>query len=219
MKYRYIFFDLDGTLTDPKEGITKSVQYALKKAGIVEEDLSKLEPFIGPPLIDSFREFYGFTPEEAGKAVSDYREYFTKEGIFQNKLFDGVQEMLQGLKDMGCIVAVASSKPEPFVRQILEHFHIDGYFDQVCGATLEETRTKKHEVLEELFRRLGLSEENAPEILMVGDRKHDVEGAAVFGIDCLGVSLGYARQGELEIAGAVDIVDDMEGIVRFVAGR
>ncbi len=214
--YQYIFFDLDGTLTDPREGITKSVQYALAKMGIEEPDLKKLEPFIGPPLIDSFMEYYGFTLEQAKNGVVYYREYFKPTGLYQNALFEGVPELLQSLKAHGKAVAIASSKPEPFVRQILEHFQILSYFDHVCGSTLDETRTKKEEVIGELIRRIGLSEQEKKKILMVGDRKHDVEGAACFGIPCLGVKMGFAAEGELEEAGAIAVVDSIKEIEAFI---
>ena len=217
--YKYILFDFDGTLTVPREGITKSVQYALAKMGIEEPDLKKLEPFIGPPLIDSFQEYYGFTLEEARKATDYYRENFTVKGLYQNELFDGVPEMLKALKENGCVVAIASSKPEPFVQRILDNFEISQYFDYVCGSTLNETRTKKEEVIEELLRRMNLTPEEKKQMLMVGDRKFDVEGAAYFGIPCLGLSLGFAAEGELEKAGAVEIVDSVQEIAEFVLKR
>ncbi|MBS6397053.1 MAG: HAD hydrolase-like protein [Clostridiales bacterium] len=214
--YQYIFFDLDGTLTDPREGITRSVQHALACMGIEEPDLTKLEPFIGPPLIDSFMEFYGFSREEARKGVEYYREYFSVTGLYQNKLFEGVPGMLAALKEHGRVVAIASSKPEPFVREILEHFQIGQYFDYVCGSTLDEKRTKKEEVIEELLRRMNLPEEELGKILMVGDRRHDVEGAAQFGIPCLGLSMGFAAEGELEKAGAAAVVDSMEELEQWL---
>lgn len=214
--YQYIFFDLDGTLTDPREGITKSVQYALKKVGIWEEDLSKLEPFIGPPLLESFAAYYGFDLEQSRACVEYYREYFSDRGWKENLLFEGVKELLLRLRAHGKIVAVASSKPEYFVRKILEYFEIDDLFDEICGATMGEARTKKEEVLEELIARLKLDKEEQKKILMVGDRRHDVEGAAVFGIPCLGLSMGFALEGELEQAGAVAVVDSMQEIGDFV---
>lgn len=214
--YQYIFFDLDGTLTDPSEGITKSVQHALSRMGIEEPDLKKLEPFIGPPLVDSFMEFYGFTKEQAKEGVAYYREYFQVTGLYQNELLEGVPQMLKHLKEAGRVLAVASSKPEPFVRTIMEHFQIDRYFDYICGSTLDETRTKKEEVIEELLRRMHLPEEEKKKILMVGDRCHDVEGALVFGIPCLGLSMGFAEEGELEKAGAVAVADDMEALEKFI---
>lgn len=214
--YQYLFFDLDGTLTDPREGITKSVQHALARMGIDEPDLTKLEPFIGPPLIDSFMEYYGFSMEQARQGVDYYREYFRVKGLYQNRLFDGVPKLLAFLKENGKVLAIASSKPEPFVREILEMFRVDGYFDYICGSTLDEKRTKKEEVIEELLARMNLPEAERKKVLMIGDRRHDVEGAAVFGIPCLGLSMGFAAPGELEEAGAVAVVDSMEAIGQFV---
>lgn len=216
--YQYIFFDLDGTLTDPREGITKSVQHALSRMGIVEEDLTKLEPFIGPPLIECFSEYYGFNLEECRACVEYYREYFSDRGWQENLLFEGVKELLTRLRAHGKVVAVASSKPEYFVRKILKHFEIEELFDEICGATMDEKRTKKHEVLEELLQRLQLDESKRDKILMVGDRRHDAEGAAVFGIACLGLSMGFAAEGELEKAGVVAVVDSMKEIGDFVLG-
>ena len=122
-----ILFDLDGTLTDPKEGITKSVQHALQAYGIDEPDLDKLCPFIGPPLSDSFKEYYGFSEAQAREAIDHFHEYFTKQGMFENKVYPGIREMLARLKDAGLTLAVATSKPEPFAIQILEHFDLLSY--------------------------------------------------------------------------------------------
>ncbi len=216
MRYQYIFFDLDGTLTDPREGITKSVQYALRHMGIEEPDLAKLEPFIGPPLLDSFQEYYDFSLEQARAAVEYYREYFSGTGVYQNVLLEGVPELLQSLKAHGRTVAVASSKPEHFVRLILAHFQVDAYFDEICGASMDESRINKEDVIEELLGRLGLSEADQKRVLMVGDRRHKVEGAAQFGIPCLGLSLGFAAEGELERAGAVAVADSMEAVGAFI---
>ena len=214
--YKYIFFDLDGTLTDPREGITRSVQYALKKMGIEEPDLTKLEVFIGPPLVDSFMEYYGFTLDEARQGTEYYRENFSVHGWRQNKLFDGTKKMLTDLKEHGKVIAVASSKPEYFVEKILAYFEIDELFDYVCGGSMDETRTHKDQVIDELLKRMRLSEPEKREILMVGDRRHDVEGAAVFGIPCLGLSMGFAAEGELEKAGAIAVVDSVEGIAEYI---
>lgn len=215
--YQYLMFDLDGTLTDPREGITKSVQYALRRMGIEEEDLTKLEPFIGPPLLESFMEYYDFSVEQAREAVEYYREYFSETGVFQNLLFEGVPELLAALKSHGKVVATASSKPEPFVRLILEHFHVDSYFDYICGGSMDESRIDKEDVIEELLcHRMQLPREEWDKVLMIGDRRHDVEGAAKFNIPCLGLSMGFAAEGELEKAGAAAIVDSMDEIREFV---
>ena len=215
-----ILFDLDGTLTNPKTGITKSVQYALAHFGI-EEEADNLTQFIGPPLIDSFMNFYGFSLEQAREGVTAYREYFAPKGIFENDVYPGVPEMLAALKENGAILAVASSKPELFVEQILEHFDLAKYFDVVVGSLLNETRTSKEEVLEEALRQLGVmstdnlrqvgytkkdndivatmeDDDKKATIAMVGDRKFDIIGAKAHGLTAVGVSFGFAEPGELE---------------------
>jgi phosphoglycolate phosphatase len=208
--FDYILFDLDGTLTNSKEGITKSVQYALKAFGIDEPDLDKLEPFIGPPLIDIFKDFYGFNDEEAKKAVEKYRERFTNIGIFENEVYPGIKEMLAKLKNEGKKLAVASSKPEVMVERILKHFEIDEYFDVVVGSELDGRRSRKEEVVEEAIRQLVPSDKVGKSVAMVGDRKFDIEGALEFGLTPIGVSYGFAPEGELEKAGAEYIVDTVE---------
>ena len=215
--YQYLMFDLDGTLTDSREGITKSVQYALRCMGVEEPDLTKLEPFIGPPLLESFVQYYDFSEDQARQAVVYYREYYSETGVFQNRLFDGVASLLSALKLHGKTVTTASSKPEPFVRLILEHFHIASYFDYICGGSMDESRIHKKDVIEELLcNRMRLQGEEWKKVLMIGDRRHDVEGAAQFGIPCLGLSMGFAAEGELEKAGAVSIADSMEEVGEFI---
>lgn len=145
--FEYCLFDLDGTLTDPREGITRSVQYALRFFGIEEPDLTKLEVFIGPPLKDSFKEFYGFTDEQAAKAVLFYRERFAPIGILENRIFPEIPSMLSCLKKSGISLAVASSKPINFVHQILSHFDIEQYFRVIVGSELDGTRSAKEEVV------------------------------------------------------------------------
>lgn len=208
--YKYILFDLDGTLTNPKEGITKSVRYALKHYGIDEPDLDNLVKFIGPPLQDSFQEYYGFSPETAMEAVFKMRERYRTKGKFENEIFEGIPGLLKALKEQGKILAVATSKPERFAVEILEHFRILEYFDVVAGANMDGSRTRKCEVIEEALSRLNINKEEYPEVLMIGDRLHDVEGAAYFGIDCGGVYYGFAEPGELENAGAVFTVNTVE---------
>ena len=211
--YHYILFDLDGTLTDPKPGITGCVQYALRKFGIEEPDLDKLEPFIGPPLLDSFQEFYGFEEEKGQQAIIYYRERFRTVGLFENEVYPGIAQMLARLQEAGCHLAVASSKPEIFVKRILEHFGLLSYFEVVVGSELDGRRARKEEVVEEALRQL-LGEEaltqhglrRIEDAVMVGDRKFDIQGAKRFGIASIGVRYGYAGQGELEEAGADMIV-------------
>ncbi len=208
MPYTYLLFDLDGTLTDPKEGITKSVQHALKAFGIEEPDRDKLTVFIGPPLVPSFMEFYGLDHEQALEAVKVYRERFSTVGLYENRVLEGIPEMLARLKAEGKVLAVASSKPEEFVLKILEHFGLRDYFDEVVGALLDETRTAKKDVIEEALRRLKIKDRS--EVLMIGDRKHDAEGARLCGLDSLGVYTGFAEEDELEEAGATFVCHSVE---------
>ena len=196
-----ILFDLDGTLTDPKEGITKSVQHALQAYGIDEPDLDKLCPFIGPPLSDSFKEYYGFSEAQAREAIDHFHEYFTKQGMFENKVYPGIREMLTRLKDAGLTLAVATSKPEPFAIQILEHFDLLSYFTLVGGADMEEIRVRKGDVIAYTLDRLGTTPEES-KVIMVGDRKHDVEGAKKTELSVVGVLYGYGSREELQDAGA-----------------
>lgn len=201
--YDYILFDLDGTLTDPKEGITKSVQYALRSFGIQEEDLDKLEPFIGPPLKDSFMEHYGFDEEKAQAAVEKYREYFQDTGIFQNEMYQGIPQMLKRLQGCGKKLAVASSKPTVFVERILEHFELRKYFDVVVGSELDGTRVKKEEVIRCTLQQLvGQKMVQKKDVVMVGDRKFDVEAGRYCSLTTVGVAYGYGSLEELREARA-----------------
>lgn len=214
--FEYILFDLDGTLTDPKLGITSSVQYALRALGIEEPSLDRLEPFIGPPLADSFREFYGLEGERLATAIDKYRERFATQGIFENEIYPGIPQMLADLKAKDKLLAIASSKPTLFVEQILEHFEIEKYFDHVVGSNMDGTRGTKEEVVEETLRQM-LTVEMTPgqkrdAVAMVGDRKFDIEGARAHGITSVGVLFGYAPEGELEEAGADYIVNSVRSL-------
>ncbi len=214
--FDYILFDLDGTLTDPKLGITRSVQYALRALGIEEPSLDKLEPFIGPPLADSFREFYGLEEKQVVTAVAKYRERFSDQGIYENEIYPGTVRMLASLRAGGKKLAIASSKPTPFVERILDHFEIRAYFDYIIGSNMDGTRGKKEAVVEEALRQMlpaGMTPaEKKAGVAMVGDRRFDIEGAREHGITSVGVSFGYAPEGELEQAGADHIVDTVEAL-------
>lgn len=226
-RFRYLLFDLDGTLTDPKLGITGCVQYALRKFGIEEPDLDKLEPFIGPPLADSFQEFYGFDEKKAAEAIVCYRERFCTIGLFENEIYPGVKEMLAHLKQAGKMLAVASSKPTVFVKKILQHFEIEQYFDIIVGSELDGTRARKEEVVEAVLRQLyqlfgdvqkRSDKKDNDRIVMIGDRKFDIQGAKLFNLVSVGVRFGYALPGELEEAGADYIVDTVAELEELLNG-
>lgn len=214
---KYLLFDLDGTLTDPKVGICTCVQYALAAQGIEEPDLDKLEPFIGPPLKQSFMEFYHFTDKQAEEAVAKYRERFQDVGLFENKLYDGISEMLQTLMAKGMVLGVASSKPTVYVERILEHFHIKRFFKVVVGSELDGTRVNKDEVVEEALKQLfGDKPVDKAQVYMIGDRRFDVEGAKKAGVESVGVTYGYGSMEELKEAKADYIVRSVEELKKFL---
>lgn len=214
---QYLLFDLDGTLTDPKLGICTCVQYALKDFGIEEPDLDKLEPFIGPPLKESFMEFYGMSGEQAEAAVAKYRERFQDVGLFENEVYAGIPEMLRDLSECGLTLAVASSKPTVFVKRILEHFGIAKYFKVVVGSELDGTRVNKDEVVREALHQLfGDKPVERDKVYMIGDRRFDVEGARALKIESVGVSYGYGSIEELKAAKADYIVRSVEELRKFL---
>ena len=212
-QYKYLLLDLDGTITDSMEGITRSVQYALGHFGIDVTDLNSLRPFIGPPLKDSFRDFYGFTDEKAEAALSKYREYFATKGLFENRVYEGMDAFLASQLNKDRKLYVATSKPEVFARQILEHFKLDGYFTYIGGSTLDGSRSSKTDVIRYVMDVNGLNDNQA--VVMIGDRKHDMVGAGNNGIDAIGVLYGYGDEEELRSAGASYIaasVEDLEAM-------
>ncbi len=211
---KYILFDLDGTLTDPQQGITNAVAYALRHFGIETEDNSTLNKFIGPPLIYSFVEYSGLTEEQAKEAIKKYREYFGPKGIFENRVYDGIPEMLQKLKDRGDKVILATSKPWIYAEQILEHFDLKKYFDFVSGSEMNGDRGSKSRVIAYAIEKYGILKDNA---VMIGDRKHDIIGAKENGIRSVGVLYGYGTREEFNGASAVaervgEIIDAIDSI-------
>lgn len=227
-KYQYVLFDLDGTLTDPKEGITKSVAYALEYYGIHVEDLDSLCKFIGPPLKDSFVNYYGFSEEQGVEAVEMYREYFKPYGVYENKVYAGVDKMLADLVACGKKVILATSKPTVFAKTILEHFDLMKYFDVICGSELDGSRVKKGDVIAYALEQIAKLEDlevSASErggvfdmslVVMVGDREHDINGAKENGLDSIGVLYGYGDRAEHEVAGASYIVETVEELARML---
>lgn len=205
-RYAYCLFDLDGTLTDPGEGITRSVAYALSFFGIEVKDRTALYPFIGPPLVESFSTFYGFSPEQARQAIERYREYFSRQGIFENELYPGIKELLEDLKRHGVRILLASSKPEVYARKILEHFQLLPFFDFVAAATMDDTRSKKTDVVRYALETCGISPNRA---VMIGDRHHDIEGAKDNALESIGVLWGYGSREELSAAGATRLAESV----------
>lgn len=214
----YILFDLDGTLTDPKEGITKAVRYVLNHYGIQVEDLDSLCPFIGPPLTDSFERFYHFSPEQARESELVYREYYLDTGWKENREFQGMKEMLGRLRAAGRKLLVATSKPEGIARQVLEYFGMDGCFDLIGGADLDGKRVKKGDVIRYVLERAGVGTDQASiaRTIMVGDREHDVLGAAELGMDCVGVLYGYGSREEFQACRAFAVVETVEELEGFL---
>ena len=211
MSYSLCLFDLDGTLTNPKEGITKSVQYALARFGIEVENLDTLVDFIGPPLRESFQKFYGFSPEQAEQAIAAYREYYTRQGIFENELYEGCDRLLGTLARRGVRIAMATSKPAVFAEKIAVHYNIRQYFDFVAGSELDGTRDRKSEVILHALRNVDPTQ--SLRRVMIGDRKHDVQGAKQTDTDCIGVTWGYGSRQELETAGALYTVDTINQLL------
>lgn len=207
MRTEYIFMDLDGTISDPKEGITKAVAHALSYYGIRVENLDMLEKFIGPPLMDSFQDFYGFSEERGREAVEKYREYFGRQGLFENVLYDGMRELLSEAVSLGKKLVIATSKPEVYTEKILKYFDIEKYFLFAAGSTLDGSRSKKGDVIRYALDSLKI---RADQAVMVGDRKHDVIGAKENGLYSIGVLYGYGDRKELETAGADCIVTDVQ---------
>ena len=209
-----LLFDLDGTLTDPGLGITNSVSYALDRMGVPVPPREALYAFIGPPLTDSFRDQFGFSPEEADRAVSLYREYFSESGMFENAVYPGIPELLRHQRELGRTLCVATSKPIVFASQILDHFQLTAYFHWICGPGLDERKTAKADVVADALRRSATDSRDA---MMIGDRSHDVLGAAACGVRTIGVLYGYGSREELTGAGAWAIAETVSQLDTFLA--
>ena len=208
MNKTHILFDLDGTLTDPGMGITNSVMHALTHFGITVTDRSDLYRFIGPPLMDSFMEYYGLTEEQAVEAVRVYREYFADKGWAENTVYSGIESLLADLVASGKMLLVATSKPQIFAERILVHFGLDKYFTHICGVALQAPRGySKADVIRDALDRAGVSDLTTA--VMVGDRHHDIDGAKVVGISSVGVLYGYGDRTEHEAAGADAIAESV----------
>lgn len=214
MKYEYIFFDLDGTLTDSQDGILNSFRSIFKHFGIKEPEYEVLRTYIGPPLVLTIGQTLGFTGEKLQEAVKVFRSYYDNQGYMENRVYKGIPEALQRLKALGCKLSVATSKPEHTAIKIMEHFDIAKYFDHICGSLPDESRSKKTDVIEYAIKLNGISDRS--KILMVGDRKFDVEGAHQSGLKCSGVLFGYGSREEFEAAGADYIVENPENLEKLL---
>ena len=197
MGYSTILFDLDGTLTDPGLGITNSILYALDKMNIPQPPREDLYEFIGPPLKEMLMMRFNLSDAQGEEALRCYREYFSVDGLFENKVYAGIPELLHALRAAGKKLILATSKPETFTLRILERFDLARYFDFVAGSTLDGSRVHKDDVIAYALKSCGFSGETA----MVGDRKYDVEGAKAHNLPCIGVTYGYGSRAELEAAG------------------
>lgn len=203
--YQTILFDLDGTLTDSAPGILNSVRYACRKMQLTIPEEATLRRFLGPPLPSSFRSYLHLNEADTNRAVAAFREYYPDKGIFENEVYPGIPALLADLKAAGKTVVMATSKPEVFARRIMQHFSLENYFDAICGATMDETRTDKGEVIAYALRTIGATSTQG--IVMVGDREHDVKGAAGNGLPCIGAVYGYGSAEELTAAGAFALAD------------
>ncbi len=209
-----VIFDMDGTIIDSSEGITKCVQYALHEFGIDEPDRTRLQCFVGPPLYQSFMKFYGFSKEKAWDGVHVYRSRYNTQGIYECHLYPGVREALERLHAAGCRLGMASSKPEVSCRQILERFGILDLFDEVVGSTMDGRIETKADVLGELFRRWGVTDTS--DMVLVGDTLYDIEGANEAGIASIAVSYGFGDVEEMRAAGAMCVCDTMAEVAEVV---
>ena len=213
MKYKNLLFDLDGTLTDSSEGIIKSVLYTYEKMQLDPPEESVLHTFIGPPLSDSFVK-HGVPEKDKDKAVAIYRERYNSIGKFENAPYPGMIELLQKLKDEGFKLYVATSKPEKTAIEVLDHFEMTGYFDEIAGATFDSSRVQKEDVIRYLLDKM---EENDEGTVMIGDTTFDVLGAAELGIPCIAVTWGFGDEAEMQKAGAVSIVKGMDELYKEVS--
>lgn len=213
-KYDYIAFDLDGTLTDPEVGLVKGFIYAFDRIGIKYDSPESLRRYIGPPLHQEWKREYGFTEEQTREAISIFREYYDKTGWAENRVYDGIVEMLERLKAAGKTIVLATSKPENTARRIMALFGLDKYFDFCGGASTSSTRDKKWEVLEYSLDAVNATDD--ARCILVGDRKYDAEGAAICGIDSIGVLWGHGTEEEITASGFTYVAKTPEDVVKLL---
>ena len=211
---KYVFFDLDGTLTDPAEGIIKAIKYSLDKLNWSEYDDSILPMFIGAPLAKAYRDYLGFSEEKSCRAVSLFREYYNTTGIFENYVYEGIQPLLEKLHEDGYTTLVATLKPTPTAIRVLDHFEMTRFFSDIIGSDPNKTKEEKSDIIAAAVNAVGAPDRT--QIVMVGDRKHDMLGAVANRIDSIGVLYGYGSREELTVAGAKHIAETAEDIYRII---
>ena len=215
MGLKTVLFDFDGTIFDTVEGITKSIQYALRKHGR-EEPLERLRCFAGPPLVDKFMEVYGVDQAEAEALVTDFRERYVPVGVYESRPFPGIRSLLEGLAAAGLRLGVATSKPQNMAELLLERSGLKDCFSVIVGSRPGLNNEKKWQIVEQAMKLCGSS---PAETVLIGDTKYDAEGAALCGIPCVGVAWGYAEPGELEAAGAAAVVRDTLELEKLLKSR
>ena len=214
--YKIILFDLDGTITDSGPGILNSIIYSLNKMGFSIPDDDTLNKFIGPPLIASYAKYCGMTDEQTHEALALYREYFVDKGMFENSVYEGIEDVFRSLKADGCRLVVATAKPDEFTKKILDYFNLTDYFDLIAAATMDEKRNTKDAVIGWALDQLNITEENKSEVVMVGDRSQDISGAKMHGLNTIGVLYGYGSEKELSEAGADHLAKRPEDILKYL---
>lgn len=214
MKKKYVFFDLDGTLTDSREGILNSIEYMLKHFDIRVADRSGLRVWLGPPLMESLEKYQGFSKEKAWEGVLKYREYFDEKGIFENRVYEGIAELMETLRARGCSLMLTTSKPEIAARRVMDHFDLTKYFDYVGGASQDTSRVKKGDVIRYVMETNHITDPD--EVIMVGDRENDVAGAHQNYVKAIGVLYGYGTREELDTAGADYIAETVEDVADII---
>jgi len=213
-QYEWLLFDLDGTITDSAEGIFNCFRYGLGAVGLEEPDSERLRAILGPPLLDAYRDMYGLTDEQAKMALAKYRERYSVTGLFENRVYDGAEQMLSRCREAGYKIALATAKPEAYAGRIIEHFGLTKYFDLVTGASLDTSRHTKSAVISHIFETMGITDKSR--VLMIGDRKDDLLGARNCGVDGLGVLYGYGSYEELSACPHVHLAKTPEGVADFL---
>lgn len=214
MDKKYVLFDLDGTLTDSQRGIKNAIKYSLASFGITVEHDDQLHPWLGPPLADSLMKYCNFDQGKAMEGTLKFREYYNRRGYLENRVYPGIEELLRTLKRQEYRLMTATSKPEEAARRILRHFGLDQYFAYIGGATLDESRVRKADVIRYVLETNHIT--RLSEVIMVGDREHDVFGAKEIGLEVIGVLYGYGDREELEQAGADYFVETAADILQYL---